>query len=286
MTVLIILGAVIGHFLRRITPRVMGMKQRSLPFRFPWPELAGAVVFPLVGWVRGVELMEWPYFLFVSLLLLISTTDFLTKYISYQICLGGAIAGVLSAAIFPGSILDFPGQGKIPGWFGILWDDAVTASAVVAVLGAVTGFLQMELISRIFRPLVNFDVLGRGDALLMMMAGAFLGPNMVLFALFPGCLIGLLMGTIWKLVHGTPHFPFGPALAMGSLVMLLWSDRVLASITAFHQGLYQLPPAALLLFSLALVGVLVFLIFRLKRKSADYEQMIEDDYRNIDEGLE
>jgi leader peptidase (prepilin peptidase)/N-methyltransferase len=67
---------------------------------------------------------------------------------------------------------------------------------------------------------VGGRALGLGDADLMMMAGAFLGWQMVIVAFFVGVLPGLVMGVAQMVLRGNQPFPFGPALAAG--VVITW----------------------------------------------------------------
>ena len=90
----------------------------------------------------------------------------------------------------------------------------------------------------------------------------------------------------WKLVYKVPHFPFGPSLAMGALLLLLFGEHFISALAVFQNSLFHLPQWVLLTFSLALVGLLVVLIFRLRTKAAEYERMIEEDYKNTDEKIQ
>ena len=63
--------------------------------------------------------------------------------------------------------------------------------------------------------------MGLGDADLMMMAGAFMGWQPVLVAFFVAVFPGLFLALTQLLLRGNNVFPFGPALAMGTLVTLL-----------------------------------------------------------------
>jgi leader peptidase (prepilin peptidase)/N-methyltransferase len=71
---------------------------------------------------------------------------------------------------------------------------------------------------------VGGRALGLGDADLMMMAGSFLGWQMVIVAFFVGVVPGLLMGLGQMAIRGNQPFAFGPALAAGVVITWLgWS---------------------------------------------------------------
>jgi leader peptidase (prepilin peptidase)/N-methyltransferase len=69
---------------------------------------------------------------------------------------------------------------------------------------------------------VGGRALGLGDADLMMMAGSFLGWQLVLVSFFVGVIPGLILGLTQMVRRGNQPFPFGPALAIG--VIITWLD--------------------------------------------------------------
>jgi leader peptidase (prepilin peptidase)/N-methyltransferase len=73
---------------------------------------------------------------------------------------------------------------------------------------------------------VGGRALGLGDADLMMMAGSFLGWQMVLIAFFVGVVPGLFMGVLQMVLRGNQPFPFGPALAAGVVITFLWWPQI------------------------------------------------------------
>ncbi len=280
-----IAGLVIGHGIRRATPYLIDWQDKSLPFRYPWVEICAGVVFALIGLERGLAPDQWKWFLLAALLLSVTSTDHLSKYIPDKICYVGAVLGVILSAVFPQGIIEFLSQKSVVGALGLNAYQTHQAGLALGIAGAAMGWVQMEFIRRVFRPLVKMDVMGGGDTLLMLMAGAFLGPQMILYALLPACLAGIVAGAIWKVVFGTPHFPFGPSLSLGALFMALYGGAVVNGVGKLHGMIYELHPGVLLAFSLFLVILLIFLILRLKSKAAEYERMIEEDYKEIDEKI-
>jgi prepilin signal peptidase PulO-like enzyme (type II secretory pathway) len=288
MTLLIaaVTGLVLGHIIRRLTPYIIGWKDKSLPFALPWPEVIAMALFLLTAQRFGVGLDQWKWYLLILLLLSVTTTDQLSKYIRAELCYAGAVVGILLSAIYPGEILTMFDQSQLLGLFGVEAHHTHVAGLTLGFTGAVMGWFQMEFIRRIFKPLVNMDAMGSGDALLMLMAGAFIGPKAVLYALIPACIAGVVIGSIWKIVKGSAHFPFGPSLSLGVMLMLLYGETLTGAIFGFHNLLYQMPAEGLLFVSLGLIVLLVFLVLRLKRKAAEYERMIEEDYQEIDEKIQ
>ncbi len=282
---LAVLGVALGHLARRMTPALLGMDQPRMPFRWPWVEAAGAAAFVWAGLTRGAAIDQWKWLVLAALLLAIASADQHSKYIPGKVCYAGVVLGVALSALYPLDIMNLLGQERFLAMLDVPAHWVHLGGGLLAALGTLVGWMQMEFIRRVFGQLARMEVMGSGDALLMAMTGAFLGPQAVLFALLPACLIGVLIGGVAKLRHNSVHFPFGPALAVGSLAMAFHGDRFIDGVRAFHGALYGLPPLALMGLSLALIALLVYLVLRLKRKAALYEQLIEDDYRKTDEKM-
>jgi leader peptidase (prepilin peptidase)/N-methyltransferase len=87
--------------------------------------------------------------------------------------------------------------------------------------GAAMGMLILRSIRFLFGLGRGMEGLGVGDADLMMMAGAFVGWQVVLLAFFVSVVPGLVLGLFQVFVRGNQAMPFGPALAIGVLVTLL-----------------------------------------------------------------
>ncbi len=68
------------------------------------------------------------------------------------------------------------------------------------------------------------SVLGSGDAWIVMMIGAVCGWQGVLFSLFAGSVIGLLMALVMRLGRGRP-MPFGPSLVFAALLWIFGASH-------------------------------------------------------------
>ena len=126
-----------------------------------------------------------------------------------------------------------------PFW-GPLFDSAPAGSwqlgLLNALLGALAGSLVVRAIKWLFETGLGREALGLGDADLLMMAGAFLGWQIAVLALFVGAFAALVLKVLQALVGGsdapqsapggTPisgpaqprELPFGPGLAIGVVV--------------------------------------------------------------------
>jgi leader peptidase (prepilin peptidase)/N-methyltransferase len=72
--------------------------------------------------------------------------------------------------------------------------------------------------------------MGGGDIKLIAMIGAFLGWQAVLATIFLGAFLGALLGLTLMLLRQKGRkdpLPFGPFLATGALLTMVWGDTLL-----------------------------------------------------------
>lgn len=280
-----LLGLLVGHGIRRLVPFLMHWSDKSLPFRYPWPELTCAFCLALVGWRWSgtTDLIHWT--LFVTLLMTGVVCDAFCKYIPTPAVLAGMICGILGSSIWPESIIAFVHHAQ---WLAFL--DLPPAGPLsgllLSVLGLGAGFCVLETFRRIFSSLAGLEAMGFGDTLLLAMIGSYFGPELVLYTLVPASICGIIMGILHKMVTAKSHFPFGPGMAAGALIMLFFHQALIRGFGLFHTWLYHLPPQANLLLTGILVLILVLLMVRLRLRAARYAREIEEDYQEIDEQMQ
>lgn len=224
----------------------------------------------------------------VSLLIAAAVIDARHRIIPTIIPYTGAIVGIVGGALmpwpwpFPASALaPFQAsptgqlwqltewQGKVP--MGVqLWPFwgpppkfAPAASwqlgLLNSVLGALVGTFVVRGVKWLFEVGFGNEALGMGDADLMLMAGAFLGWQPVLFSLFVGAFAALIVFKLPSLVmgyiRGAPiehELPFGPGLAVGVVVTLLGWRWIGPEV----QFPFFDPPAMLIMTGVLSVGML------------------------------
>lgn len=101
---------------------------------------------------------------------------------------------------------------------------------IAALLGAVISFIFFYLAYVLGRRLFGAGAFGYGDVTLAMTMGAMLGLHRVIFALVLGVLLGGLwglFGMVTRRMTRFSYFAYGPFLAVGGLVMLVWGNAVL-----------------------------------------------------------
>ncbi len=101
-----------------------------------------------------------------------------------------------------------------------------------AVIGIAIGYLGFVLIEYVFRAIYRKDGLGRGDAKLLAVGGAWCGwfglPYIILIASLCGLVFTQLPSQKTKLLAGQNHIPFGPFLSLG--VAVVWSAQLYFSL--------------------------------------------------------
>jgi leader peptidase (prepilin peptidase)/N-methyltransferase len=109
------------------------------------------------------------------------------------------------------------------GWGGVGWRSSV--------LGAAAGGGSFALLAFAARQISGREALGAGDVKLTAAIGAWVG-------VFPGLLVavqvGALVGSAWGILHWATSgrrslMPFGPSLAVGALLWVLYGDALLAT---------------------------------------------------------
>jgi leader peptidase (prepilin peptidase) / N-methyltransferase len=150
---------------------------------------------------------QWPvsvpsvvFALLAVVLLVVACIDLAHTIIPDAITLPGILAGLLASLV-----LTPVGIGN-------------------ALIGALLGgsvFFMIAVLSR--------DGMGGGDIKLIAMIGAFLGWHAVLTTMFLGALFLTLLGLILMLVRQKRRqdpLPFGPFLATGALLTMVWGDAL------------------------------------------------------------
>ncbi|GAA4900434.1 A24 family peptidase [Ferrimonas pelagia] len=117
-------------------------------------------------------------------------------------------------------------------WLGLLLNiDGLFVSLSDAVLGAAIGYLSLWTLFQLFKLLTGKEGMGYGDFKLLALFGAWFGwqallPT-ILIASFGGAIVGLLMMASGRLKQGNP-MPFGPWIALGGVIYLLWGTQLVS----------------------------------------------------------
>ncbi len=220
----------VGLFLLEVVENVHG-----------WP--AGAPWAVRVGWFpwESIVSFAWHATLF-SFLMVASVCDLKSREIPLQLTLTGTLIGLIGSALMPWpwpqanavapppfawptptppileGIYAWPFWGPLPSFAG---EGEWLTGLLTGVCGALMGTFLLRITGFLFSSGLGKEALGLGDADLMMMAGAFLGWQMVLVAFFLSVIPALLFGIIQLVVRRDNSLPFGPSLSMGVMATCL-----------------------------------------------------------------
>jgi len=191
-----------------------------------------------------IPLAAWAVFgchaVLASFLLLTSLCDLDDMAIPLPITITGTLIGLGCSVLFP---WPFPGAERalpktsgfvppllptglypwpvcypLPAW---LPPSSWQLGLATGLAGALAGMMVMRLVRFTYGMARGIEGLGVGDADLMMMAGAFVGWQVVVLSCFVAAFPGLLFGMFQLLRSGNQPLPFGPSLALG-VILTLW----------------------------------------------------------------
>ena len=234
----LVFGLVVGSFLNVVIHRLpLGESVVSPPSRCPG---CGTAIrwhdnVPVLGWLwlkgrcrqcRAPISPEYP--------LVEAATGLLFGAVAWRFGWGPELPVylLLSAALVALTMIDLhhqilPDRITLPGiGVGLLASATMLPHGIVpAAIGAVSGFGLFYLIAFLSR-----GGMGGGDVKLIAMIGAFLGWQAVLLTTFLAATVGGLVGLVMMAALGKGRkyaVPFGPFLAGGALVCMLWGPELI-----------------------------------------------------------
>ncbi|MEM8963796.1 MAG: A24 family peptidase [Acidobacteriota bacterium] len=283
VVIALLVGSAVGWAVWAGVPRLVGLRRRWSTGMLAVLAGSGAALFAALVTLRGPE--WWHAGVLLAVLLGITASDFAVKLIPDSLSLGGAVIGVLVSTLLPTGIVELLAQGRTAAFVG-LPSAPHLQGLVLAVSGAVLGFVVLEAARIGFSAVLGVAAMGMGDSKLMLAIGAFIGPLGVLFAFVVACPVGIVIALVLRLRTGLPHAPFGPGLAAGGVAVLLASNLLIDGFAAFQRLLVTLPLYVVFVVQGILVAIAIVLLVRLRRRASEVEQLIEDDYARIDQELE
>lgn len=197
---------ILSYFILRGRCRSCGA---SFSARYAVVEALTAVLFLLI-WLRyGASPVTPIYFLAISGLLLATFVDLDHMIIPDRVSIGGMLIGLLLSALFP-----------------VLHEREVMMEGLLASgIGLAAGFGSLWLVSVLGKWAFKKDAMGFGDVKLLGAIGAFIGWEGVLLTIMISSLLGTVIGLAF-IIGGKQEWqskiPYGPYLALGAIVWMLW----------------------------------------------------------------
>lgn len=156
------------------------------------------------------------YTVFAWLVLLAAYTDVRARIIPEVASLWAVPVGIAAAGLL--EVLGYD------GWLALGWKGAV--------LGAAVGGGFLGVVSTVWYRVSGSEGVAWGDVRLMAMIGSFVGPIpgawiVLLLSSFAGAFLGIA-----KVIASgrSGYLPFGPSLALASLVYVLYGDRLVGAL--------------------------------------------------------
>jgi leader peptidase (prepilin peptidase)/N-methyltransferase len=188
-------------------------KERISPI-YPFGESVTALFFGVSAWHFGINDELIPALVFAMILVIIMITDLREMLIPNRVVYSGmVIIAVIRLFIHPLPLSNY-GLAFIIGG-GIL--------LVISVIGSL---------------ILRKEGMGGGDLKLFALAGLVLGIKLTVLSIFVSSLLGTLFG-VGMMVLGRyergKHIPFGPFIAVGSMISFLWGNEIVQWYLDFVQ---------------------------------------------------
>lgn len=185
-----------------------------IPIRYPIVEALGGLAGFAAFWC-----WDGPYAFAAAVifwaLIVVTWIDWEHQIIPDEISVGGIVAGLAFSFFFPVWVA---GPEGAAGWTALL------RSAAGLLLGGGILYLMAEIGERVFKK----EAMGGGDVKLLAAIGAFFGWKGVLFVLFAGSVAGSVAGLAVKRAFKKEAIPFGPYLALGTVLHMFWGEAILS----------------------------------------------------------
>ncbi len=177
-------------------------------WRYPVVELSTACLWAIVPLVISEPITLILTAFFIAVLVLIIVIDLEHRLILHVVTFPTTLLALLTAFINPDT----------------------DNNPLLALLGAMTGFIIFYLLYRLGMFLFGPGALGFGDVTLAMTMGAMLGLLRIPFALIIGILLGGIVSILLLLTRRSSarsYLPYGQYLAIGGIIMLIWGKHIL-----------------------------------------------------------
>jgi leader peptidase (prepilin peptidase)/N-methyltransferase len=179
----------------------------KISIQYPVVEFLTGLIYLIIYLIYGLSIQSLVYIILSSALIIIAFIDLKEQIIPDIISLPGIIIGLILSFIVP------------------------YISFINSALGALVGGGIILIIAWVGSIIFKKEAMGGGDVKLAAMIGAFLGWRYTIISLFLGFFLGALTGIILimtKIKKREDAIPFGPFIALGSIITLLWGEKILA----------------------------------------------------------
>ena len=177
--------------------------------QYPIVEFLTGLIYVIIYLIYGFSIQSLIYIILLSALIIIALIDLNKQIIPDVISLPGIVIGLILSFFVP------------------------YISFINSVLGVLIGGGIIFIIGLAGSVIFKKEAMGGGDVKLAAMIGAFLGWKYTIITLFLGFFLGALVGIfliLSKIKSKEDVVPFGPFIALGSFITLLWGEKILFCI--------------------------------------------------------
>jgi len=172
-------------------------------------------------------------------------TGVLTAYIAFKFGFvwQTLMAMILAWGLIVLAVIDFkttllPDNITLPLlWFGVIANYFnLFCTLEDSILGAIFGYLSLWLVFQTFKLITGKEGMGYGDFKLLALLGAWLGWQYLIAIILISSVVGSIIGITLiatKILGKEVPTPFGPYLALGGIICLLWGDKVKSLLGTF-----------------------------------------------------
>jgi len=186
--------------------------KNKISYLYPFIEVITAV--SLYTLYKNVSIPYFiPYFIFFSALIVTIRTDLEEMLISRYMTL---------------FLIPIAFSFNLVHYLPLTFEETLT--------GTIFGFLFLLFISKIFKFFTKKEGLGQGDIELLAFIGAFTGIKGCWISLLFGSILGSIFGILlitFKKSNFSTKIPFGPFLAIGAMVYVLYQYQIINLIFGF-----------------------------------------------------
>ena len=175
----------------------------KISLRYPIIEVVNSILYLLIYLKFGLTIITLKYFILASVLIVIGMIDHDTQFVFTKTTVFGGVVGIIFIIIQ-----------------GIIYNNGIFD----LILGGLIGFAIIGLIVFLTKGM------GEGDIEIAVVCGLFLGIKGILLGLFLAIVIGGIFGIIilaLKLKNAKEKIAFGPFIAIGCLISMLWGVEIL-----------------------------------------------------------
>ena len=179
----------------------------KISIQYPVVELLTGMIYLIIYLIYGLSIQSLIYIILSSALIIIAFIDLNEQIVPDVISLPGIVTGFIISFFVP------------------------YISFINSALGVVVGGGIILIIALVGSMIFKKEAMGGGDVKLAAMIGAFLGWRYTIISLFLGFFLGALAGIfliLSKIKSKEDMVPFGPFIVLGSLITLLWGEKIIA----------------------------------------------------------